>query len=211
MIEQGSTEWHALRVGKATASRIADIMRTGRGGAPSRDRQRYLGELVAERLTGQPTQSFKSADMHWGSETEPLAREAYAYVNMLTMEQVAFVDHPRIPMSGASPDCLVSEDGLLEVKCPATHTHIATLLGAPIASDYITQMQWQMACTGRAWCDFVSYDPRMSESMRLFVVRLERNDEQIKTLESEVVTFLAEVDDVVQRLTALYEPKKVAA
>lgn len=201
MIEQGTPEWHALRVGKATASRIADILRKGKSGAESASRQRYLGELVAERLTGQPTQSFKSADMEWGSATEEQARDSYAFLSMDgDLEGVAFVDHPTIPMSGASPDRLVGTHGLLEVKCPATHTHIATLLGAPIAPDYITQMQWQMACTGRTWCDFASFDPRMPEDMRLFVSRVHRDDKRIAELEAAVAVFLNEVDETLYKL-----------
>lgn len=204
-IEQGTPEWMARRCGKATASRIADIMRKGKSGAESASRQRYLGELVAERLTGQPTQSFKSADMEWGTVTEEQARESYAFLSMAgDLHGVAFVDHPKIAMSGASPDRLVGESGLLEVKCPATHTHIATLLGAPITPDYITQMQWQMACTGRLWCDWVSFDPRLPEDMRLFVKRVDRDDKRIAELEDEVIAFLAEVSDTVSKLRARY-------
>lgn len=203
-IEQGTPEWHALRVGKVTASRVADIIRTTKSGI-SASRQRYLGELVAERLTGQPTQSFKSPDMEWGTVTEEQARESYAFLSMAgDLRGVAFVDHPRIAMSGASPDRLVGESGLLEVKSPATHTHIATLLGAPITPDYITQMQWQMACTGRLWCDWVSFDPRLPEDMRLFVKRVGRDDKRIGELEAEVEDFLAEVSDTVDRLEKLY-------
>lgn len=209
-IEQGTDAWHAIRCGKVTASRVADIMRTTKSGI-SATRQRYLGELVAERLTGQPTQSFKSADMEWGTVTEEQARESYAFLSMAgDLHGVAFVDHPRIAMSGASPDRLVGESGLLEVKCPATHTHIATLLGTPITPDYITQMQWQMACTGRTWCDFVSFDPRMPEDMRLFVSRVQRDDKLIATLEAEVTSFLAEVSDTVRRLEVMFRQSEAA-
>lgn len=203
-IEQGSPEWHALRLGKATASRIADIMRNGRGSTPSASRARYLGELVAERLTGRPADSFKSADMQWGTNTEPMAREAYTYVHQLPLHTIAFVDHPTIAMAGASPDCLVGDEGLLEVKCPATHTHISTLLGAPIDPDYVTQMQWQMACTARHWTDFASFDPRLPEDMRLHVRRVPRCDVTIKKLELAVVGFLADVDATVAALLRQY-------
>lgn len=203
-IEQGTPEWHALRAGKVTASRVADIIRTTKSGV-SATRQRYLGELVAERLTGQPTQRFKSPDMEWGTVTEEQARESYAFLSMAgDLRGIAFVDHPKIAMSGASPDRLVGESGLLEVKCPATHTHVATLLGAPITPDYITQMQWQMACTGRLWCDWVSFDPRLPEDMRLFVKRVARDDKRIGELEAEVEDFLVEVSDTVARLEKLY-------
>lgn len=203
-IEQGTDAWHQMRLGKVTASRVADIMRTTKSGI-SATRQRYLGELVAERLTGQPTQGFKSADMEWGNVTEEQARTAYEFLAMAgDLHGVAFVDHPKIAMSGASPDRLVGESGLLEVKCPATHTHIATLLGSPIPPDYIIQMQWQMACTGRIWCDWVSFDPRLPEDMRLFVKRVARDDKRIGELEAEVEEFISEVSDTVARLEKLY-------
>lgn len=203
MIEQGTPEWHALRVGKVTASRVADIMRTTDSGI-SASRQRYLGELVAERLTGVPTETYKSADMKWGSETEEQARRAYAIYTSAELEGVAFIDHPTIDMCGASPDRLVGADGLIEVKCPATHTHIATLLGAPIKRDYATQMLWQMACTGRRWCDFVSFDPRMPADMQLHVVRFERDDVRIAALETEVRKFLADLAETEAALLQRY-------
>lgn len=203
MIEQGSPEWHALRCGKVTASRVADIVRRTTNGV-SKSRERYLGELVAERLTGQPTQGFKSADMEWGNATEEEARNAYAFYTNAELVGVAFVDHPTIHMSGASPDRLVADTGLLEIKCPASHTHISTLLGAKIDPDYITQMQWQMASTGRQFCDWASYDPRLPEDMRLVVRRVERDDVRITELEAAVRAFLSEVDDTVNRLIAAY-------
>lgn len=209
-IIQGSAEWHALRCGKVTASRVADIMRKGKGGAVSMSRARYAGELVAERLAGTPTVGFKSADMEWGIETESQARDAYAFYRDAAMSAVAFVDHPTIGMTGASPDRLVGDDGLLEIKCPATHTHIATLQGAPIDPDYLTQMQWQMACTGRQWCDFVSFDPRLPEAMTLFVKRVERDDARIAELETEVIAFLREVSDTVARLREKYDPQPLS-
>lgn len=203
MFEQGSEEWMRLRLGKATASRIADIQRKGKSG-PSLSRQRYLGELVAERLTGVAAASFKSADMEWGNATEADARNAYAFYHNAELHTVDFVDHPSIQMCGASPDRLVSDVGLLEIKCPATHTHIATLLGAPIDTDYMIQMQWQMACTGRLWCDFASYDPRLPEDMRLDVRRVARNDEMITDLTGHVVKFLNEVASTVESLEAKF-------
>lgn len=203
MVEQGTPEWMALRCGKATASRIADIIRRTTNGV-SKSRERYMGELVAERLTGQPTQTFKSADMEWGNDTEDEAESAYAFYTNSEITRIAFVDHPRIRMSGASPDRLVGDDGLLEIKCPASHTHIATLLGAKIDPDYLTQMQWQLACTERQWCDWVSYDPRLPPDMRLFVARIQRDPIRIAELERAVRVFLGEVDGTVSQLTALY-------
>lgn len=208
-MEQNTPEWFEARLGKVTASRVADIMRKGKGGAVSMSRLRYMGELVAERLTGQPTASFKSADMEWGSQTEELARDAYAFYRDATLIEEAFVPHPTVGMSGATPDRLVGADGLLEIKCPATHTHIETILGSPIDPDYITQMQWQMACTRRAWCDFVSFDPRLPESMRLFVQRVSRDPARIAELEDAVVAFLGELSGKVDSLRRKFDPSSI--
>lgn len=208
-IIQGSPEWHAIRCGKATASRIADIIAKTKTGV-SALRGNYLAQLVAERLTGEVAESYTNAAMAWGTEKEPEARTAYAFRANATVEQIGFVDHPSIKMTGASPDGLVDDDGLIEIKCPETKTHIDTLLGQSVPSKYITQIQWQLACTGRQWCDFVSFDPRLPESMSLFVHRVPRDDARIAELESEVGAFLNEVDNTVARLTALYDRKRAA-
>lgn len=199
MIAQGSPEWHSLRCGKVTASRVADIMRKTKSGV-SASRQRYLGELVAERLTGIPNVGFKSADMEWGNANEASARDHYAFITDATLEEVAFVDHPSIELCGASPDRLVGDDGLLEIKAPATHTHIETLLGAAIDPDYMKQIYWQMACTGRQWCDYCSFDPRMPEELRMLTKRVMRDNIAIAEMEREVEKFLAEVEDTIKRL-----------
>ncbi len=201
---QRTDEWFAARLGKATASRIADIVARTKSGY-SASRANYAAQLVAERLTGVVGESFSNAAMQWGTATEPEARAAYEWETDATVVEVGFITHPRIAMSGASPDGLVGDDGLVEIKAPNTATHIATLLGGKvIPSKYETQVQWQMACTGRQWCDFVSYDPRLPDEMRLFVVREKRNDARISELEEEVETFLAEVDDTVRRLRERY-------
>jgi len=200
MIQQGSPEWMQLRCGKVTASRVADILRKGKGGAVSATRQRYLGELVAERLTGVPYVGFKSADMEWGNATEEAARGFYAFMHNATLAEIDFVPHPKIELAGASPDRLVGDDGLLEIKCPATHTHIETLLTGSVEPDYQKQMCWQMACTGRLWTDYVSYDPRLPEDMQMFVKRFERDDTAIADMEREVERFLAEIEDTIMRL-----------
>lgn len=204
MVEQGSAEWRAMRCGKVTASRVADIMRKGRSGAVSLTRERYKGELVAERLTGVVLDGYRSNDMEWGASTEAEACDCYAFRTNLELISVDFVTHPTRPMCGASPDRLVGSDGLLEIKCPATHTHIATLLGAPIEPDYVKQMAWQMECTGRSWCDFVSYDPRMPEDMRMEVRRVHRDAALIAEITSAVTEFLAEIDATVAALEAKY-------
>lgn len=201
-IIQGSPEWHAIRCGKVTASRVADIMRRTKSGI-SASRQKYMGQLAAERLTGTVAPSFKSSSMEWGTATEEEARNAYAFYRDANLTGVAFVDHPVITMSGASPDRLVGEDGLLEIKCPDTHTHIETLLNRSIEPDYLTQMQWQMDCTGRKWCDFVSYDPRMPENLRMFVKRVPLDAGRVAELRIEVRRFISELDRLVEDLRAL--------
>lgn len=190
---QGSVEWHSARLGKVTASRVADVIaRTKTGWGASR--ANYMAELVCERLTGSPALSFSNAAMQWGVDTEPFARSAYAVANNLEVMEVGFIDHPEIINSGASPDGLIGFDGLVEIKCPQTATHIETLLSQRVPEKYLTQTAWQMACTGRKWCDFVSFDPRLPEEMQLFVQRIERDDALILDLESHVADFLAELD-----------------
>lgn len=208
-IEQGSPEWLALRCGKVTASKIADMLaktKTGWGAG----RANYRAQLVAERLTGMVAETYSNAAMEWGTEKEAEARDAYSFYQGADVELVGFVPHPTIVMSGASPDGRVGADGMVEIKCPNTATHIETLLGGEVPGKYRLQMMWQLACDGRRWCDFVSYDPRMPEDMRLFVRRIERDDARIAELETEVRAFLAEVDETVARLTSLYRSQQAA-
>lgn len=206
-IDQGSEEWLRLRAGKVTASRVADIIAKTKTGY-SASRANYAAQLVTERLTGFPVEAYSNAAMAWGTEMEPEARRAYEFYRAEEVEQVGFVLHPTIGETGASPDGLVGEWGLVEIKCPNTATHIETLIGASVPAKYITQMQWQMACTGRKWCDFISYDPRMPESMRFFCQRVNRDDDMIAELEKEVITFLNEVRGKVEELRRRYEPEE---
>jgi putative phage-type endonuclease len=208
--DQGTAEWFAARVGKVTASRVADVIARTKSGWGA-GRANYAAQLVAERLTGEPAETFSNAAMQWGTCTEPEARRAYCFRQDVDVLEVGFVDHPSIAMTGASPDGLIGEDGLVEIKCPQTATHIATLLGRSVPSKYITQIQWQLACTGRQWCDFASYDPRLPESMRLFVARVPRDDAMIGGLEAEVIDFLTEVETTVASLRGLYERQLEAA
>jgi putative phage-type endonuclease len=208
-IVQGSPEWLAIRCGKVTASRVADVIaRTKTGWGASR--ANYMAELIAERLTGQPAQAFMNDAMRWGTEKEPEARTAYEFWHDVEVVQVGFVPHPSIAMSGASPDGLVGADGLVEIKAPNTATHLETLLSQTVPGKYVTQMQWQMACTGRAWCDFASFDPRLPTDMQLFVQRVERDDACIAKLEQDVTEFLAELDAKLAALNALYGRKEAA-
>jgi putative phage-type endonuclease len=201
-IEQLSAEWFAQRCGKATASRISDIVSKTKTGY-SASRTNYMAQLVVERMTQTVAESYSNVAMEWGTENEPFARAAYEIKTGNTVDQVGSIDHPTIPMSSASPDGLIGNWGCLEIKCPNTSTHIETLLGAEPVKKYYDQMQWQMACTNRSWCDFVSFDPRMPAHLQLFVKRIERNDVYIAELESEVIQFLAEVDDKVKKLNEI--------
>lgn len=208
-MEQGSTEWIEARLGRVTASRIADVMARTKSGWGA-GRANYKAELVAERLTGAAGDSWQSPAMRWGIETEPLARDAYAFFKGVEVKEVGFVPHPAIDMTGASPDGLVGADGLVEIKAPNTATHIDTLLNGTVPDKYVKQMQWQMACTGRAWCDFVSFDPRLPESMQAYIERFPRDDAAIAEIETAVADFLAEVDETVAALRAKFERRAAA-
>lgn len=208
-IIQGTDAWFAVRCGKVTASRISDVVAKTKSGWGA-SRATYMGELIAERLTGIPMPSYTNAAMQWGIDTEPQARAAYEFYSDAKVELIGFVDHPHIPMTGASPDGLIGKDGLVEIKCPNTATHIETLLGQSIPSKYTNQMQWQMFCTERQWCDFVSFDPRMPESMRIFIRRLNRDQAIISSLENDVRKFLFELDVKVRDLKNIYEKAQAA-
>ncbi len=208
-MDQGSEAWIAIRLGKVTASRVADVIARPKTG-PSASRANYLAELVADRLTGARGETFTSAAMEWGTDNEAEARLAYEFRTDATVDQVGFIPHPSIEMSGASPDGLVGADGLVEIKCPNTATHIETLLTGAIPGKYETQMLWQMACTGRAWCDFASFDPRLPEEMRLYVKRFDRDDKRIAEMEEQVREFLFDLDTTVRRLTERYSLRAAA-
>lgn len=201
MIVQGSPEWHAQRLGKATASRIADVIAKTKSGY-STSRKNYCVELALERITGQKQESYSNGAMVWGNEQEPFARAAYEALTGSIVEEVGLINHPHIAMAAASPDGVV-DAGLIECKCPNSATHLDTLLSGRPDGKYLTQMYWQMACTGAKWCDFISFDPRFPEHLRLFVVRIPRDDIQIKTLENEVTAFLSEVNDMVSQINQL--------
>ena len=202
-IIQGSAEWFDARRGKITASRIADVTAKLKGGAEAASAKNYRAQLVVERLTGISEDTYTNAAMQRGIDMEPLARECYEFLLGTTVEQVGFSDHPYILMSGASPDGLVGNDGLVEIKCPNTATHIEYLLAGKVPAQYIPQMLWQMACTGRKWCDFVSYDNRLPEEMQLFIVRLERDEKAITEMELAVISFQESITKMIEELKAL--------
>ena len=198
---QGTEAWHALRLGKVTASCVADVEAKTKT-AYAASRANYLAEIVLERITKTRAEGFTSAAMQWGTDQEPVARQRYEFANECEVLEVAFVDHPRIAMTGASPDGLVGDLGLVEIKCPNSATHLETLQSGAVPARYVTQMMWQMASTGRAWCDFVSFDPRFPAEHQLFIQRVHRDDARIAELEAEVIAFLADVDKAIEALNA---------
>lgn len=203
-MEQGTAEWFSARLGKLTASNISKALMK----SSTKGYQDYQAQLITERLTGQPTPHFTNEAMEWGTETEPMARAMYSVVSCLDVEEVGFVDHPKIPMSGASPDGTISEDGLLEIKCPNSATHIRNLISETPDKSYMDQMQWQMACTGRAWCDFVSFDPRLPLEVQIFIKRIDRDEERISEMEAAAEAFLIETSAMTDQL---FEKMKQAA
>lgn len=207
-MEQGTTEWFEARLGKVTASRVVDVVAQTKSGY-SASRANYMAQLVVERITGKVEESYSNAAMAWGTEHEPMARAEYEIQRGVMVNEVGFVPHPRIGNSGASPDGLVGDKGLIEIKCPNTATHIETLLTRKIPEKYLCQMYWQMACTGREWCDFVSYDPRMPDHLKLCIIHVSFNTERIAELETEIEKFLNEVDVKVEKLINLTEATNV--
>lgn len=200
-MEQRTPEWFQKRLGKVTASRIADLMAKTKTG-PGASRANYLAQLVTERLTGTPTESYKSPAMDWGIEQEAAARAAYSARTGVLVDEVDFVDHPTM-QAGASPDGLVGEDGLIEIKCPNTSTMLEYLEDRTIPTKYRLQIQWQLAVTGRDWCDFVAFDPRLPEHLQLLVIREPRNTDLVVEITHEVNRFLAEVERKVAFLKEL--------
>lgn len=199
---QGSDDWKRARAGSVGASSIADLMaktKTGWGAS----RANLMARLIAERLTGEPQDAYQNEAMRWGTDTEPMARSAYSLLRDVDVTEVGLIRHPTIEGAHASPDGLVGNDGLVELKCPNTATHIETLLAGTVADRYVKQMQFQMACTGRAWCDFVSFDPRMPGDLQMFVRRVPRDEAQISEIEDAVRHFLMEVNAKLRKLEAL--------
>jgi putative phage-type endonuclease len=202
-MEQRTEDWYAIRLGKVTASRVADVVAKTKSGY-STSRANYMAELVCERLTKAKGESYRSPAMEWGVEQEPNARAAYEAETGLLVVETGFIPHSFIPMSGASPDGLVGDDGLVEIKCPFTATHIDFLMTGDVPGKYQIQMQWQMACTERLWCDYISYDPRLPERMQIKIVRIMRDNAHIAELEKEVSSFLDELNDKVTQLIQQY-------
>jgi len=199
---QGSDEWKQYKLGKVSASKIADLMAQTRSGWGA-SRANYMADLIVERLTNQVQDGYMNAEMQWGIDKEPEALAAYEFLNDCKVQQVGFVDHPFIKLAGASPDGLVG-DGMVEFKCPKTATHIEYLLSKTVPDKYMKQMHWQMACYPEAqWCDFMSYDPRLPEDLRRFIKRVPRDAKVISELEISVTIFQKELDEKIEQLLKL--------
>lgn len=195
-MQQRTEEWFAARCGKVTASRMKDIIAKSDTAAY----RNYQAEIISERLSGRPAESYSSREMQRGTELEPKARAVYILETGSDVTETGLIPHPHIANSGASPDGLVDSDGLLEIKCPNTATHIDFLLHRQPKREYILQMQWQMACTGRLWCDFVSYDDRLPEPHSYACIRIMRDPETIERLEQAATDFLAEAEAIIKQL-----------
>lgn len=206
-MEQGSAEWLAERCGKVTASRIYDVVaRSKRDGSPLQSYYDYMTELIAETLSGETYEHYVNQAMQWGTDTEPYAVSEYELECDVVTERIGFVQHPTIELAGASPDRLVGDDGLLEVKCPTSLTHVNTRITGEIDPRYQAQMQWQLACTGRRWCDFMSYDPRFPDPYSKWIYRVDRDEAVISDYEAKVREFIAILET---RLAAVRERKEV--
>lgn len=210
--QQGTAEWLQARCGKETASRMVDVLAMLKKGGESAARRNYRMELVAERLSGRTEDHYVSSDMARGSELEPIARSAYEVGTGEIVDTVGFVLHPALDHCGASPDGLVGADGALEIKCPRETTHLQWIDDNKVPEEHLPQCIWVMACTGRAWCDFVSYCPGLPDGLRVFIVRVPRDEALIADYEAKVESFEREVDEQVQKLRSriiLTPPKPV--
>jgi putative phage-type endonuclease len=198
--EQGSKEWLEMRLGKITASRVKDVISKGRGNAPSKTAESYMIELLAEIITGQSKPVFENDAMRWGTETEPMARDAYKARNdFVNVEQVAFIELN--DFVGVSPDGLIGDDGLLEIKCPTTTTQIKRALSDDYSADYKAQIQMQLWVSGRKWCDFVSFDPRLDCKAGYLQQRVMRDEEYIEEMKSKCLSFIKQLKDKLEVLT----------
>jgi putative phage-type endonuclease len=196
---QQTEGWLLERCGCATASRFSDVMAKIKTGEAA-TRRKYRIQIVTERLTNRPTPSYQNAAMMWGTQTEPEARMAYEAERGVIVHETGFIKHPVIAFCGASPDGLIGDDGMLELKCPESTTHMEWMEGGKAPSEHIPQIQGQLAVTGRQWVDFASYDPRFPDGLQLFIVRVMRDDAYIQELEAGVMGFLSEVDSMIVKL-----------
>lgn len=205
MTGQRTPDWFAMRAGKFTGSRFADLMAVTKSG-PATSRANLIATLAVERITGTCVETYSNGAMQRGTELEPDARSAYETHAGDLVDEVAFVQHPSLPFVGVSPDGLVGSDGLVEIKCPsAMAKHLSALRTGDHAKEYRWQLQGQLWVTGRSWIDAVSYDPRWPEHLQIAVVRIERDDKAIAELEAACIAADAEVSSLVEELTNMKE------
>jgi putative phage-type endonuclease len=200
-LTQATPEWLMARCGRVTASRVADLMAKTKKGY-SASRHRYLMEIVVEIVTGRATETYVSPAMEWGIEQEPFARAAYECQQDVNVDTVGLVFHPSLERFAASPDGLLGSDGLVEFKCPNSVTHLEYIEEGCVPEEYIPQINAQLSCTGRQWCDFVSFDPRLPHGLQLFIRRHERDRERITEMELEVEKFLGELAEALDRIAS---------
>ncbi|WP_273721792.1 lambda exonuclease family protein [Bartonella sp. ML71XJBT] len=203
-MQQRTAEWFQARLGKVTASNIYNILSKTAKGLPTSKYEDYKIKLMTERLTGEISQSYITPAMQWGIEHEEEALKEYAFIYDTQITQCGFIQHPTIQMAGASPDGLIDKDGLIEIKCPQSSNHLRFFMDNEIKPEYLAQMQFQMACTGRKWCDFISYDPRFTRDashLRMKIKRIHRDDKQIEQINQAVESFLTEIEQEIQRIS----------
>ncbi|GAA4667291.1 lambda exonuclease family protein [Bartonella pachyuromydis] len=203
-MQQRTAEWFQARLGKVTASNIYNILSKTAKGLPTSKYDDYKIKLITERLTGQTSPYYETEDMKWGIENEEDALREYAFIYDTEVKRCGFIQHPTIQMAGASPDGFVGEDGLIEIKCPRSTNHSRFIINNEIKPEYLAQMQFQMACTGRKWCDFISYDPRFTRDashLRMKIKRIYRDDKQIEQINQAVESFLVEIKQEIQRIS----------
>lgn len=198
-IEQGSEEWHELRYGWVTASKFKDVMASGRGGAESKTRKAYMLQLAAECLSDMRVETYTNEYMEWGTQAEPQARSMYEFESGNRVDQVAFIRHGTLKV-GCSPDGLIGDGGMIEIKCPKSTTQIETFLSGDMPSQHKPQVQGQLWVSGREWCDFLSFDPRINGKAGYFLKRVHRDDDYIKKIEQKVCEFCTELFDLIEEL-----------
>jgi putative phage-type endonuclease len=201
-IEQGSDAWRALRAGLITGSRVADALKTNKDGSFSASRKDYAFDLALERITGE-LQGPDLSRVSWvqeGKEREPEARDLYSFMTGNEVQQIGFATHDAMPFFGASPDSLVNSDGLLEVKCPKAKTHLQYLMAKEVPAEYVYQIEAELVCTNRQWCDFVSYHPSFPAESRIFICRYKRFADRMVYLEDQVAIFEDEVQAIVKQI-----------
>lgn len=198
--EQGSAQWLDARRGKITASRIADVLDTLKKGGEGASRRNYRIELLAERLSGRSEDHYVSPEMAWGTEYEAIARASYEVERDAMVDQLGFVLHPTLDYAGSSPDGLVGADGGVEIKCAKTTTHIKWMLAGGVPEEHQAQCLWNMLCCERQWWDFISYDPRLPDGLKMFIVRMNRDGARIAQIEDAVIQFNGELESLADEL-----------